>query len=199
MTFTTSRAGRVDSCLAFCRQWQLRLEQARWCHVNEALIYSRPPVNNVTHIRSLKLCRPRFLSCNVVAVAHSDNVAVANQLKYQLKDFDGTRKRGVTNYERVTNGRTLEWKAPRDIFFLPFLFLSIFWFNQPPTGRRFYDFLTYLKVNGDGSFLFIAMFLHQLTSGGAGEDADASTDRVNEEKRGNRACLSVPKRTSLIA
>lgn len=60
MTFTTGRAGRADSCLASCRQWQPRCEQARWCHVNEALIYSRPPVNIVTHIHSLKLRRPQI-------------------------------------------------------------------------------------------------------------------------------------------
>lgn len=31
------------------------------------------------------------------------------------------------------------------------------------------------------------------------KDADASVDPTNEEKRGNRACLSVPERSSLIA
>lgn len=61
---------------------------------------------------------------------------------------------------------------------------SFFSYLQPPTGRCFH-FLSYLKVNGDGSFLFIALFLNQLSSGAADKDADASTDRANEEKRGN--------------
>lgn len=139
MTFTTSRAGRVDSCLAFCRQWQLRCEQVRWCHVKEALIYSRPPVNNMTHIHSLELHRPRFLSCNVAAAAQWDDVKSTKIFWWcQKKRRDQLWKRNKWQYTAAT--------GPRGRFLSSF---SIFQCKQPPTGRRFH-FLSYLKVNGDG-------------------------------------------------